>query len=348
MTVEAPADTATRLERLPRFPLGVFPTPLEHLENLSNELDIDVWMKRDDLTGLALGGNKVRKLEFLLGYALETGADTIITTGGTQSNHARLTAAACRRAGLRCRLVLDRGRHPENGNLLLDRLFGAEIEVIEDPNPEVAAQRMQVVAGEMRQEGRKPFVIPRGGSIPHGAIGYLNMVLELESQLGPSNVRPEYVYVATGSCGTHSGIMAGRATVQGKWILQGISVSHPTNVKPGKIENVANETLSLLGLAIKVDKQEIRVDDRFVGEGYGSPTPQTWEAIQLLALLEGIVADPVYTGKALAGLVAHARAGLIPKQTKVIFVHTGGAPTLFAYESEIPGRQAVEACSPGF
>lgn len=325
-----------RMEQRPRFSLGVFPTPLDHLENLSSHLDIDVWMKRDDLTDFGLGGNKVRKLEFLIGHALEFGFDMVITTGGSQSNHARLTAAACRKAGLDCYLVLDRGRHPDNGNLLLDRMLGAKIELLDDPDPQLAANRMAELAETQKAEGRKPYVIPRGGSVPTGAVGYLNMVLELDEQLTALGVGPQIVYVPTGSCGTHSGMLAGRMAQGDSWTLQGISVSHPQAKQQAKIAGLAAQTLELIDLSDHIVETDVRVDDMYVGEGYGFPTPAMWEGLELLARLEGIIADPVYTGKALAGLIDHARRGIIARGETVIFVHTGGAPALFAYGEESP------------
>jgi len=331
-------QASNRLMSLPRRSLGTWPTPLERLDRLSGELGIDLWLKRDDLTGLALGGNKVRKLEFLMGDALARSADVVITTGGTQSNHARLTAAACRRFDVECRLVLDRGRHPESGNLLLDQLFDARVEIIEDPDPEVAAARMEAVAEDLRKLGHNPYIIPRGGSIPQGAVGYLAMVEELTHQLETQNLSLDFVYVATGSCGTHSGIMAGRAAFDGAWRVRGVSVSRARELQEEKVHQLSNNVLGWLGMETHVEHSDIDVEDRFTGGGYGVPTPATWEAIQLLARVEGVVLDPVYTGKAMAGFLDHVRSGLVPAGSTVVFVHTGGAPALFGYASE-----AVEA-----
>lgn len=323
------------LASLPREHLAFLPTPLEHLPRLSERLGIELLMKRDDQTGLALGGNKVRKLEFLLGDALALGADVVITTGGTQSNHARITAASCRRVGLDCCLVLDRGRHPENGNLLLDHLFGAEVEIIDDPDPVVAATRMHEVAEELRDNGRKPYVIPRGGSLPQGAVGYAAMVAELNDQLQAGGIKPDDVYLATGSCGTHSGVMAGRAALGVTWKVQGVSVSRPREQQEQKVWELSNQLLEWLKLDARVDRNDVHVDDRFVGEGYGVPTAMTWGAIKALALEEAIVLDPVYTGKAMSGLIAAVNEGTVPYGARVIFIHTGGAPALFGYAQEL-------------
>lgn len=335
------------LTDLPRESLGSWPTPVERLDRLSNHLGIDLWLKRDDLTGLALGGNKVRKLEFLLGDACKLGADIIITTGGSQSNHARLTAAACRRLTLRCVLVLDRGRHPSNGNLLLDQLFGAEIDLIDDPDPATAAARMELIAESLRAQGHVPYIIPRGGSIPPGATGYLNMVHELTGQLVGVGIRPTSLYVATGSCGTHSGIMAGRTACHGTWRVQGISVSRAKAQQEEKVKALSNAVLAWCGIEGEVSSEDIDVDDGFTGDGYGIPTAETWGAIHLLASVEGLVVDPVYTGKALAGLLAHVESGRIRRGETVVFIHTGGAPALFGYADEIPAALLSSAKTDG-
>ena len=326
----------TGIDGLPRVALGRWPTPLHRLDHLSEALGIDLWIKRDDLTTLALGGNKVRKLEFLLGDVVAQGCDTVVTTGGSQSNHARLTAAACTANGLQCHLVLDRGRHPEGGNLMLDGLFGAEVHLIDDGDPAVAVAEMDRLAQSLTSEGRKPYVIPRGGSIPQGAVGYASMVGELSGQLEQAAVSPDTVFVATGSCGTHSGIMAGRALTAQAWRVQGVSVSRPRAVQEARVLELANQTLSWMGADPQVTTAEVMVDDGFAGPGYGVPTMEAWEAITVMARREAIVLDPVYTAKAFAGLMAHARGGLVPRGATVVFVHTGGSPALFSYTSEAP------------
>lgn len=331
------------LQRQPRISLGNWPTPLEDAPRLSERLGVRILVKRDDLTGLALGGNKVRKLEFLIGDAQQRGANCIVTTGGSQSNHARLTAAACRRVGLRCSLILDRGVHPENqGNLLLDRLFGAEVTLIESDDPAVAADAMETKANELRGAGLQPYVIPRGGSVPAGATGYAAFVPELMAQLEERGITPTYLYLGTGSTGTHSGVLAG--CIAGGWFqrtlrgisfgLQGISVSRPQAQQVEKIHALCGATLNHLGMDADVDTGDIHVDDRYRGRGYGIPTVETMEAVTLAALDEGLVLDPVYTGKAMAGLIGHAREGRFHPSDTVVFLHTGGAPALFAYNQE--------------
>jgi D-cysteine desulfhydrase family pyridoxal phosphate-dependent enzyme len=292
-------------------------------------------VKRDDLTGLALGGNKVRKLEFLIADAMENGADTIITTGGSQSNHARLTAAACRLTGLECHLILDRGMHPEQqGNLLLDGLFGAKIQLIESSDPEMAAAEMEHLASRLKADGKKPYVIPRGGSVPVGATGYAAFVPELLQQLAEREMNATHIYLGTGSTGTHSGVLAGLTATGSDLRLQGVSVSRPAELQEVKVAALAAATLEHLGIEAPIDPASVRVDDRFTGPGYGITTPETMAAIRVAALDEALILDPVYTGKAMAGLIAHAREGKLKANDIAVFVHTGGSPALFAYAAE--------------
>jgi D-cysteine desulfhydrase family pyridoxal phosphate-dependent enzyme len=332
-------QTTNRLERalarLARIRLASLPTPLEEAPRLSARLGVRVLVKRDDETGLAMGGNKVRKLEFLIADALEQEADAIITTGGSQSNHARITAAACRRTGLACYLVLDRGVHPEpQGNLLLDRLLGAQVRLIESQDPLVAVSAMEKLADELRAEGHRPYIIPRGGSVPIGALGYVNFVPELLGRLDDANLRATHIYVGTGSTGTHSGIIAGLAALDHPLVLQGISVSRDAAQQSAKILELSNVTLDHLALPMRVDPARIHVDDRFRGPGYGVPIDATMEAIEIAALDEGLILDPVYTGKTMSGLIGHAREGRFNAGDVLVFVHTGGAPALFAYSRE--------------
>jgi D-cysteine desulfhydrase family pyridoxal phosphate-dependent enzyme len=324
-----------RLENQARAHLADLPTPLELLPNLSEQLHIQLWIKRDDQTGLALGGNKARKLEFLLADALNQGADTVITTGGSQSNHARMTAAACRQLALDCYLVLDRGRHPHNGNLLLDELFGAHIELLESSELAAATACMEALAAELRAAGHRPYVVPRGGGVPAGAIGYVQAVVELSHQLNERRIKPDYLYLATGSGGTHAGVLAGATIVGLPFEIQGISVSRPRAAQEAHVWELANRTLEYLGLDACVARAAVHVDDGFIGGGYGQPTPEMWETLRMVARADGLLLDPVYTGKAMAGLLAHVRQQIIPKDAIVIFLHTGGTPALFAYAEEL-------------
>jgi D-cysteine desulfhydrase family pyridoxal phosphate-dependent enzyme len=320
----------------PRFPLGQFPTPLDDAPRLSERLGCRVLVKRDDATGLALGGNKVRKLEFLIGDAVAAGADVIVTTGGSQSNHARLTAAACRKAGLACRLVLNRGPHNDvQGNLLLDLLLDASVQWVESEDPADAVPAMEAVADDLRAEGHTPYVIPRGGSIPQGATGYAAMIAELLPQLDALDVSPTALYLATGSTGTHSGTLAGLTAAGVPLPVRGVSVSRPADLQEAKVRELATATLRHLGFENDLAPDSARVDDRFRGPGYGYPTEETLEAITIAARDEALVLDPVYTGKAMAGLIGHAREGRLGPDDTVIFLHTGGSPALFAYNREM-------------
>jgi len=314
---------------------GTFPTPLDEAPRLSTRLGLRVLIKRDDLSGLALGGNKVRKLEFLIADAIECRADTIITTGGSQSNHARLTAAACRLTGLACHLILDRGAHPEEqGNLLLDRLFGAEIRLIDSSDPDVAAAEMERLSSALEAKGNRTYVIPRGGSVPVGAVGYAAFVPELLEQLNKREIVATRIFLGTGSTGTHSGVLAGLTAAASDIQLHGISVSRPAELQVPKVAALASSTLEHLGLEPVISAASVHVDDRFRGPGYGIPTEETMGAIRIAALDEALVLDPVYTGKAMAGLIGQAKEGSLWSSDVVVFVHTGGAPALFAYGAE--------------
>ncbi len=320
----------------PRQHFAHLPTPLDEAPRLSKRLGVRVVIKRDDQTGLALGGNKVRKLEFLIADALSKGADTVVTTGGSQSNHARITAAACRLTDLDCHVVLDRGLHPEpQGNMLLDRLLGANVHWLDSLDPAVATAAMGELAQKLRSEGRTVYVIPRGGSIPSGAMGYAAFVPELLEQLDQQGITPTHLYLGTGSTGTHSGVLAGMVALGSPFPVQGISVSRTAADQQAKIRALANDTLRHLGLSAAVADEHILVDDGYRGVAYGHPTLGTMEAIEITARDEGIILDPVYTGKAMAGLIGHAREGRFTPDDVVVFIHTGGAPALFAYNQEM-------------
>lgn len=336
MTATTTTTLQQAIDQKPRLRLAQLPTPLQGAPRLSERLGVRILIKRDDQTGLALGGNKARKLEFLIADALAKNADSIVTTGGSQSNHARITAAACRVAGLDCHLVLDRGVHPEpQGNLLLDRLLGAHVHFVDTQDPAEAVAGMETVAGELRSQGHMPYIIPRGGSVPAGATGYANFVPELLRQLEAMAIDPSWLYIATGSTGTHSGILAGLTAAGNPFGVQGISVSRDQRQQEEKVLSLANQTLQHLDLPPATKPEHVRVDDRYVGPGYGHPTEETMEALEVTALDEGIILDPVYTGKAMAGLIGHARERTLGSDDTVVFVHTGGSPALFAYNREV-------------
>ncbi len=332
------------LSSQPRVTLGTFPTPLVEATRLRAALGGPdrcprIVIKRDDLTGLALGGNKVRKLEFLVADALRRQADVIITSGATQSNHARLTAAAARAAGLDCVLVLSARseKPPIQGNLLLDHLLGATIHFIPtNPDPHFAvaddeAVKVAEIADDLTRRGRRPYVIPIGGSSPVGALGYVAGTGELRSQLLDAGITAHRVYYASGSRGTQAGLELGARLFECSYLLHGIAVSAGEADKKLRAARLINEAASLLGSPLRVDASELITDQRFIGQGYGVASPECVEAIKLLAREEAILLDPAYTGKAMAGLIDDVRRGAIDPSETVVFLHTGGAPALFAH-----------------
>ena len=322
----------------PRFPLGTFPTPLEPLPRLTAALGgPDLWVKRDDESGLALGGNKVRKLELLLGEALAQQADVVLTTGGAQSNHARLTAAAAKRAGLGCILVLrgDPALAPQ-GNLLLDHLLGADVRVFAC-RPEERAIRMAQIADEQRAAGRRPYVIPLGGSTGLGALGYALAAKELADQASAQRLRVDHVIVSSSSGGTQAGLVLGTRLYGLPWRVWGITPDATEVELQALVADVASQAAALLGLP-PIPPAEIIVRDAYVGPGYGVMTPECRQAIRLVARTEGLLLDPVYTGKAMSGLIDLIRRGILKKGETVVFWHTGGTPALFAYAAELQGE----------
>jgi D-cysteine desulfhydrase family pyridoxal phosphate-dependent enzyme len=299
-----------------RVPLGSWPTPLDACPRLSAALGATVLIKRDDVGGLGLGGNKVRKLEFTLAGALAAGADTVITFGGVQTNHGRLTAAACARLGLRCELVLTRSvplsgfAYDRSGNVVLDKLFGAHVHVC-DTDDEAAA-----TAAALATESS--VTLPVGGSSGLGVLGYIAAAQELTAQLGDRHV--DRIVCAAGSGGTVAGLAIGTGTP-----ITAVSVSGNTRAK---IEHAAGLAATELGVEPPA-LDHVTVDGSALGAGYGLPTDEVWDALRLFARTEGVVLDPVYTGKAAAGLVAGVRPG-----ETVVFVHTGGVPAIYGYAPE--------------
>jgi D-cysteine desulfhydrase family pyridoxal phosphate-dependent enzyme len=331
------------LDTQPRVSLATLPTPLTEARRLRAALGGDaacprILIKRDDLTGLALGGNKARKLEFLMADALAKGADVVVSSGATQSNHARMTAAAAAAIGLDCVLVLSSRQSdpPLQGNLLLDRLLGATIHFIQanpDPHFAVAADETQKVAEvveALTRAGRRPYVIPIGGSSPIGAMGYVAGTQELQQQLHESSIRADRLYYASGSRGTQAGLELGARAFPVMYRLHGIAVSAGEDEKQRRAARLVNEASALLELSVHVSASDLVTDQRFIGEGYGIPTEACLEAIKLLARTEAILLDPCYTGKAMAGLIHDVRARAIAPTETVVFLHTGGAPALFA------------------
>ncbi|QQQ19724.1 D-cysteine desulfhydrase [Brevundimonas vitis] len=328
------------LARFPRVRLAHLPTPLEPLPRLSEALGIDLWIKRDDCTGLAGGGNKTRKLEFLLGDALEQGADTLVTQGAVQSNHVRQTAAAAAAHGLKCDIILEArtgstaNDYLNNGNVLLDRLFGATLRTVPRDTDMVA--ELKTTAEEVRARGGRPYVIPGGGSNAIGALGYVDCAREIVVQADELDLPVDHIVTATGSAGTHAGLVAGLAVMGADIPVLGIGVRAPKARQEANVLKLAHQTAALLGRPDAVTPQMVVADCDYVGEGYGLVDEAVIEALKLAARTDAILLDPVYTGKAMKGLIALAKSGRFQGET-VVFLHTGGAQGLFGYQGELEG-----------
>jgi L-cysteate sulfo-lyase len=324
------------LGRFPRIHLAHLPTPLEHLPNLTRELNgPEVWIKRDDCTGMSTGGNKTRKLEFLMAEARDQGADIVLTQGATQSNHARQTAACAAKMGIDCHILLEdrTGKtdhdYNDSGNVLLDYLHGATVEyrpATADMNAELAA-----VVAKLKSEGRKPYFIPGGGSNPVGALGYVNAAMELIGQANAIGLRIDHVVHATGSAGTQAGLITGLAATRSGVPLLGIGVRAPRPKQEENVFKLACATADLCGVSGAVRREDVVANCDYVGSGYGFSTPGSIDAIQTLARLEAILLDPVYTGKGMAGFLDLTRKGFFKKGENVVFIHTGGSVGLFGY-----------------
>ncbi len=323
-----------RIHVFPRYKLIRLPTPLEKASRLGKELGIELYVKRDDVMELALGGNKVRKLEYFLGDAITRGRDILITKGAYHSNHARLTAAAARKAGFDAILVLyPPGTKSLRGNLLLDKILGAEIVFAKDS--EEADRIMEELSEELRGKGRKPYIIPGGGASPLGVLGYINASLEILQQLMDQGVRePDYIVLATGTGATQAGLILGLKMLGAKTRVVGISVGRSAREEKERILSLVNDTIDFLGAHnINVDMEDVVVFDNYTFGGYGAITREVIETIEYIARMEGLILDPVYTGKAMYGLLDLVSKSYIRKGDKVVFLHTGGIPILFQYDN---------------
>ena len=325
------------LGNMARIPLGHWPTPITDLERLSKALGGPrLLAKRDDLTGLAMGGNKTRKLECLLADALQQGATTLITTGSPQSNHARQTAAAAAHCGLQCVLVLGQMAPPApNGNLLLDLLLGARVRWAGDRD---RFEVMEEVAGEERAAGRRPYIIPYGGSNAIGASAYVLAMDELVRQALQQDLRLDHIVLASSSGGTQAGLIAGARALNFPARILGISVDRPAEPLRRSILSLAQLTAAHLDLRFDIDPDSVRVDDHYLAGGYAILGEAEREAIRLVARIEGLLLDPVYTGRAMAGLIDLIHRGEFARQETVLFWHTGGTPALFAYANQLLER----------
>jgi L-cysteate sulfo-lyase len=323
------------------------PTPLEPLPALTDALSTasgggpNLWVKRDDCTGLAGGGNKTRKLEYLLGDAMANEADTLITQGAVQSNHVRQTAAVAARFGMACEVILEERTgskavdYTQSGNVLLDELLGARIRRVPggtDMNAELAS-----TAAEVAARGGRPYVIPGGGSNIIGALGYVECALEIVTGANEMGIEIDRIVTATGSAGTHAGLVAGLAVMGADIPVLGIGVRAPKDVQEANVFKLARETAALLGHEDRVTREMVVADCDYVGEGYGLIDQAVIDALSLAARTEGLLLDPVYSGKAMKGLIALSALGRFDGET-VVFLHTGGAQGLFGYQSEMEGK----------
>jgi len=340
-------DARSLLKKIPKVKLGFFPTPLQRLDRLSEELGVEIYLKRDDFTGISqFGGNKIRKLEYLMADAVKENADTVYTYGASQSNHAMQTATACNRLGLHPLLFLtdiigsDLSR-PE-GNLLLDRILGAEIHLepllgdsLKDTSIRVHRKAKEQIAS-LEKEGRRCYEIPMGGANAIGSLGFVEAFVEVAEEFLFRGLKADYLYHATGTGGTLAGLIAGKKLLGSETRIMSIGVGIGGDGYKDKVMKLANGALNLLEREERVYEEDFEVFEDYYGKGYEVPSEEGSKAIRLLARTEGIFLDPVYTAKAFSGMLDHIEKGIIEKGRRVIFWHTGGATALFA-EREILG-----------
>ena len=333
------------ISKFPRLHFAHLPTPLEPMQRISKALGgPNLWIKRDDCTGLSSGGNKTRKLEFLMADAVERKADCIITQGATQSNHARQTCAIAGKLDLECHILLeDRTGYEDeaytlNGNVLLDQLHGATIS--KRPAGTDMNQAMNDLAQSLRDDGKHPYIIPGGGSNEIGALGYVNAAIELTTQANDRSLLIDHVVHATGSSGTQAGLVLGMEGINSGIAVYGVGVRAPKEKQEEMVYDLAQRTAVYMGLNPEiVAREKVVANSDYVGDGYGLPTSSMVEAVKMLAKYEGILLDPVYSGKGFAGLVDLIRKGHFKKGENVVFLHTGGSISLFGYPNtfDLPG-----------
>lgn len=324
-----------RLDNIDRIELANLPTPIYGLNKVSRELGKNIWIKRDDFTGAEMSGNKVRKLEFSIAQALKEEADVLITAGGIQSNHARATAAAAARLGLKSHLVLNISAPPKTeGNYLLDKMFGAEITLLDENGDITLSQKMEQVADEYRANGHKPYIIPVGASNGVGNFGYLNTVREILEQEKKLGVKFDAVVCAVGSGGTYSGLYLGNRIFEAGKKIVGITVCDSKEYFTKVCGTIVDQTLGLLGEGPDEDK-EFTFIDGYKGLGYAISKADELEFIAGIAAKEGIILDPVYTGKAFYGLYNEVKKGTFDSCNNILFIHTGGQYGLFPKQEQI-------------
>ena len=335
------------LSRYPRLHFAHLPTPLEPMQRISEALGgPNLWIKRDDCTGLSSGGNKTRKLEFLMADAVEQKADTIITQGAIQSNHARQTCAIAAKLGLESHILLeDRTGYEDeayayNGNVLLDQLHGASISV--RPGDSDMNAEMEQLAMQLRDDGKNPYIIPGGGSNEIGALGYVNAAFELTHQANERSLHIDHLVHATGSAGTQAGLVLGMEAMNSGIPVYGVSVRAEKQKQEENVYGLVQRTAAYMGYSPNlVEREKVVANSDYVGPGYGLPTDAMVEAVKMLAQYEGILLDPVYSGKGFSGLIDLVRKGHFKKGENVVFLHTGGSVSLFAYPNifDLPGYQ---------
>ncbi len=338
-----PSNRLPGLAQHPAVQLGHHPTPIDHLPRLGAELGISLWAKRDDCNGLAFGGNKVRQLEYYLGPAVEAGADTMLITGALQSNFVRLAVASANKLGMRSEVQLEE-RVPDtdrlyrsSGNILLDQLMGAKVHYFPEGENEAAADAsLDAHAERLRGEGRKPHVIHLGADHPPvGGLGYAAAAAECLDQLEASGELPDVVVIPSGSAITHCGFLAGARAAGWDVPVIGICVRRGADVQHGRVVRRAREVVQMLGSDVEITDEDVEVRDEVLAPGYGRMNDQVAEALRMGAQLEALMLDPVYTGRAMAGLIHCVRSGEIKQGAKVLFIHTGGGPAIFAYQDKM-------------
>ena len=329
----ATAEIGSALESLPRIMLGELPTPMHRAEGLSKALGgVDLWIKRDDLTGFGLGGNKVRSLEYIAAAAAAQNADSLVTGGRLHSNHVRITLATAAALGLPSVAVLmgEESDQRSTGNVLLDEILGGRIVMIPPGDPATIDARIDEEAEKLRARGQTPYVIDRGGASPLASAGYVRGAVEILEQCAKARLSPTALYLATASSSTQAGLLTGFRAAGIDWPVRGITVSRTRQESIARQRELVRETAKLLGLVAHLTEDDPEIDDGYLGEGYAVATSEAKEAIRLVAQTEGIFLDPVYTGKAMAALIDHIRDGKIRSNDTVLFLHTGGWPNLFA------------------
>lgn len=330
------------LANLPRADLAVAPTPIEEMTNLANHFGkANLFIKRDDYTGLGMGGNKVRQLEYYLGAALSLGADTVLITGATQSNFARLTAASARKLNMVCHIQIEQrvpnlsSLYHHSGNILLSRLFGAVLHSYPDGEDEEGADnQLEIIAGDLRSKGRNPYVIHLGHQHPPlGALGYVKAAHELVEQILHSGLKPDEIFLASGSGATHAGLLFGLRALGYDIPVKGICVRRAKKLQLPRIVSHCNGLAKLLGIDNPVKDGDINLNDDVLAPGYGKISDAVLEAIELTAHNEGIILDPVYTGRTMAGFLNAVRQSC--EGQNLLFIHTGGQPAIFGYEDDL-------------